>query len=152
MEDELVERVGEAVDGAGELGRRGPVAAHRRDGAAREDARVAHREVELGDRVGVERQPLPRPPHGRADRHGLARDVDRVGEVLEVGARRPRDVERAAGPVGVALAQRRGGLAQREAEAVAERVDGVPDAGHRVARQQDLRDEERDARRRSARR
>ena len=124
--DELVERVGEAVDGVGELGRRGAVAAHRRDRAAREDARVAHREVELGDRVGVERQPLARPPHRRPDRDGLARDVDRVGEVLEVRAGRPRDVERAAGPVGVALAQRRGGLAQGEAEPVAERVDGVP--------------------------
>ena len=134
--DELVERLGEAVDGVGELGRRGAVAAHRGDGAAREHARVADREVELGDGVGVERQPLARPPHGRADRDGLARDVDRVGEVLEVRAGRPRDVERAAGSVGVALAQRRGGLAQGEAEPVAQRVDAfvTPATGSRGSR------------------
>jgi hypothetical protein len=130
-------------DAVGQRRRRLAGALQRRHDAAREHQRVAHGGVELLGGGGVDRQALARRA-ARQHRERLARERDGVEEGRQVVLHGTGQRERAPGQLLVALGQRlRGGL-ERPRQVVHDRAGGGGQAAQRVAREQDLPDEEGD--------
>ena len=130
---ELAHRVDQPV-GGGEAGAR--VA----QGVAREHARVAYGEVQVGQRARVALEQAAGAAPGWREAHHLARRREGLLEVAHVGVDGARPRQRALGTLGVGLGERRRRRLERLAEVAEDRLGRAPHDQRRVGREEERAD------------